>query len=207
MRSGTSNRQLRSTETTRKRHDRCDAASLQTRALYTLCLLLGLLHSALAGAEVTEVNDFGFTSTHTAELPMAPAAAWQLLTEGLPGWWDARHSYGLKAENLSLDPGPPGCLCERLDNGGWVEHLRVTYFEPEKVLRLDGALGPLAAMGLQGVMRWTLEPLETGGTRFTSTYRVRGHLPGGFEQLAPAVDGVNGGHFTRLESVARGEAP
>ncbi len=170
-----------------------------------LALALCLTLPGTAFAEVTAVGPGGFTSTHTHTLPIPPAQAWTLLTDGLPSWWDADHSYGGVADNLSLDAGPGGCLCERLDNGGWVEHLRVIYVAPGETLRMAGALGPLVDMGLQGVMRWTLAPDDAGGTTFTSRYVVSGSMEGGFESLAPVVDTVNGGHFKRLERVARGQ--
>jgi uncharacterized protein YndB with AHSA1/START domain len=169
-----------------------------------------LLATGKAVAEVTAVSANGFTSTHTHTLPLPPQEAWTLLTDGLNRWWDASHSYSTVAGNLSLvigaDGNKGGCLCERLDEGGWVEHLRVIFVQPGETLRLQGALGPLVDMGMQGVMRWTLEPAEGDpeSTMFTSRYVVTGHLEGGFEQLAPVVDQVNGGHFIRLERVARG---
>lgn len=168
---------------------------------------LGLSITTSGRAEVTSVTTGGFISTHVHTLGLPPADAWALLTDGLPRWWDAAHSYGAVAQNLSLDAGPGGCLCERLEDGGWVEHLRVIFVQPQKMLRLQGALGPLVDMGLHGVMIWTLEPAERGGTTFTSRYVVSGHLEGGFEALAPVVDTVNGGHFLRLERVARGLPP
>ena len=164
-------------------------------------------------AVVTEVSTNGFTSTHTHTLALPPDEAWTLLTDGLNRWWDASHSYSANPENLSLHLGANGreggCLCERLDGGGWVEHLRVIFVQPGDTLRLQGALGPLVDMGLHGVMRWTLAPVEGSPdtTLFTSRYVVTGHLAGGFEQLAPVVDQVNGGHFLRLERVARGLSP
>ncbi len=172
-----------------------------------------LLGNDPAVAEVTSVSANGFTSTHTHTLPLPPEDAWALLTDGLNRWWDASHSYGTKPENLSLRIGKNGheggCLCERLDDDGWVEHLRVIFVQPGESLRLQGALGPLVDMGLQGMMRWTLAPAEDtpGASVFTSRYVVTGHLEGGFEQLAPVVDQVNGGHFLRLARVARGLPP
>jgi len=176
------------------------------RFVLSLFALAGLLSTPATGrSEVTALGEHGFTSTHVHELALAPDAAWTLLTEGLSDWWDARHSYGAKAENLSLQARPGGCLCERLDGDGWVEHLRVVFIAPGKALKLQGALGPLRDLGLQGIMVWTLEPREDGGSTFTSKYVVSGYLDGGFEALAPAVDGVNGGHFQRLERVAAGQ--
>lgn len=173
----------------------------------------GLFAGDALRAEVTGVTPQGFVSTHTHTLAMPPDEAWDLLTNGLSRWWDASHSYGAVAENLSLDIGADGrqggCLCERLAGGGWVEHLRVIFVQPNDTLKLQGALGPLVDMGLQGVMRWTVAPAEDdpGATLFTSRYVVSGYLEGGFEQLAPVVDQVNGGHFARLERVSRGERP
>ena len=180
--------------------------------LALLCAIgtIAVLGSGKVRAEVTAVSANGVTSTHTHTLPLPPEEAWALLTDGLNRWWDASHSYGAVAENLSLDIGANGlaggCLCERLDDGGWVEHLRVIFVQPGKTVRLQGALGPLVDMGLHGVMRWTLVPAEgePSSSVFTSRYMVTGHLEGGFEQLAPVVDQVNGGHFMRLERVARG---
>ncbi|MEM1411339.1 MAG: SRPBCC family protein [Pseudomonadota bacterium] len=175
---------------------------VRTLALIATALLL--LSALPARAEVTDVTPGGFISTHTQVLALPPDEAWMLLTEGLSRWWDASHSYGLVAENLSLKAGPGGCLCETLENGGWVEHLRVIFVQPPASLKLQGALGPLVDMGLHGVMNWTLEPDENGGTLFTSRYVVSGHMDGGFAQLAPVVDAVNGGHFQRLERVSKG---
>lgn len=187
----------------------------ETTRFASLCIIgvAALLESGQAGAEVTAVSPNGFTSTHTQTLPLPPEEAWALITDGLNRWWDASHSYGGSPENLSLrigaTGGEGGCLCERLEGGGWVEHLRVIFVQPAKTLRLEGALGPLVDMGLHGVMRWTVVPAEDapGFTEFTSRYVVTGHLEGGFEQLAPIVDQVNGGHFMRLERVARGLTP
>ncbi|MEE4175206.1 MAG: hypothetical protein V2I57_13220 [Xanthomonadales bacterium] len=181
--------------------------------LFPMLVTSGLLADDGVRAEVTSVSANGFVSTHTHTLPLPRDEAWRLVTDGLARWWDTSHSYGGVAENLSLEIGPDGrrggCLCERLEGGGWVEHLRVIFVQPQDTLRLQGALGPLVDMGLQGVMRWTVAPAEDdpASTVFTSRYVVTGHLEGGFEQLAPVVDQVNGGHFIRLERVAQGESP
>ena len=149
----------------------------RTRA--SLLAILGILAAGPGGAEVTGVTAGSFTSTHVHTLALPPDEAWGLLTDGLPRWWDASHSYSTVATNLSLTAGPGGCLCERLENDGWVEHLRVIFVQPGTTLKLQGALGPLVDMGLQGVMTWTLAPAENGGTTFTSRYVVSGHLEGG----------------------------
>jgi hypothetical protein len=79
-----------------------------------------------------------------------------------------------------------------------VEHLRLIYLAPGKAMRFDGALGPLAEMGLKGTMTWAIEAVDGGGSRITFTYVVHGFLPDGFADIAPAVDGVVGEQLTRL---------
>ena len=90
-----------------------------------------------------------------------------------------------------------GCFCERLPEGGNVEHLRIIYFAPGKEVRFDGALGPLQTMAVQGRMIWKIEALEKG-SKVIFTYHVFGHPKGGLTGIAPAVDGVIGEQLTRL---------
>jgi len=59
-----------------------------------------------------------------------------------------------------------GCFCERLKDGGSVQHLQVVYAAPGQGLRLRGALGPLQTEGVEGTLGWTLKPGE-GGTNVT----------------------------------------
>jgi hypothetical protein len=68
-----------------------------------------------------------------------------------------------QARNLSLDRKPGGCFCERLPDGGGVQHMRVVYTSPDKLLRLSGAIGPLQEAALVGSMSWKLQ--QTGGRR------------------------------------------
>jgi hypothetical protein len=84
-----------------------------------------------------------------------------------------------------------------LPDGGGVEHLRIIYLAPGKQIRFDGALGPLQGMAVNGRMLWQIEEAESGST-ITFTYHVTGIMEGGFEGLAPAVDGVIGEQLTRL---------
>ena len=83
----------------------------------------------------------------------------------------------------------------------------VVYIDPPKALRLEGALGPLQAMGGGGHMTVTLKP-KGEATDVTLTYDFSGHTPGGLQPLAPAVDGVLKAQITRLKaSVEQGSAP
>jgi uncharacterized protein YndB with AHSA1/START domain len=104
-------------------------------------------------------------------------------------WWNAEHTWSGNAKNLSLDPRPDGCFCEKLDKGGGVRHLTVAYVAPEQILRLTGGLGPLQGLAVAGTMTWTLKG-GAGATTVEVSYAVGGYRPGGFGELAPAVDGV-----------------
>jgi hypothetical protein len=113
------------------------------------------------------------------------------LVQQVGGWWNPAHTYSGDSKNLSIDARPGGCFCEELPNGGGVEHLRVVYLVPDEMLRLIGGLGPLQASGVVGSFSWTLTD-SGSSTTVEVTYVVGGFMEGGFERIAPAVDGVIG---------------
>lgn len=104
-------------------------------------------------------------------------------------WWSSDHTFSGDARNLSLDARPGGCFCEKLKDGGGLEHMRVIYVAPGETLRLSGALGPLQASGLAGSLTWALKAAPNG-TAVELSYSVGGFFPGGFEKIAPAVNAV-----------------
>src|SRR5215475_2054490 len=146
-----------------------------------------LLFSAAAAvsAEVVDVGDNGFAIRETATVPADPARAWSALVE-VGKWWDPAHTYSGDAANLSIDPKPQGCWCEKLPGKGGVEHMTVLFADPGKLLRFSGGLGPLQSMAVAGVMTWTFAP-AAGGTAVEVTYSVGGYNRGGFKDLAPGV--------------------
>ena len=164
-----------------------------------LAVLLAL--PVVAGAEVKNLGPGGFTSQHQRLLDAPPAEVYAAMTGRISEWWEGSHSWSADANNLYVDASPGGCFCERLPNGGWVEHLRVVYLAPGQAIRFKGSLGPLLDLGLDGTMSWQLQPGEEGGTRLTWTYIVHGYLEGGFEGLAPVVDAVNGAQVNGLEAL------
>jgi hypothetical protein len=97
-----------------------------------------------------------------------------------------------------------GCFCERLKDGGSVQHLQVVYAAPGQGLRLRGALGPLQTEGVDGTLSWTLKPGE-GGTIITSSYVLGGYIRSGMEQWAPRVDRVLDEQLQRLKSYVEGK--
>jgi uncharacterized protein YndB with AHSA1/START domain len=164
----------------------------------TLAILCAILTSPLRG-EVIESTAAGFLARHTAAINAPPATVYAALTDGVGGWWDPAHTFSHDARNLSVDAKPGGCFCERLPDGGGVEHMRVVYASPGKLLRLTGAIGPLQEAALAGTMTWNL--LSAGGvTTVELTYAVGGFRAGGFRDLPTVVDGVLRGQLARLKA-------
>lgn len=162
-----------------------------------LTLTLGL---ALAGPLVADVihgGEDGFTVRHSVDTQAEAALVYRTMTAHIDQWWNPDHSWSGEAANLHLKAERGGCFCERLPDGGFVEHLRIIYLAPGAEIRFDGALGPLQAMAAQGRMIWKIDELETG-SRVSFTYHVFGHPEGGLSGIAPAVDGVIGEQLQRL---------
>lgn len=162
-----------------------------------------LLLSVQASAELTHSDEHSFRVRHSASTPAEPFVAYRTLTAHIDQWWNPAHSWSGEAARLYMETERGGCFCERLPDGGFVEHLRIVYLAPGKEIRFEGGLGPLQTMPVQGRMRWTIEPAEAG-TRIRFTYQVFGHPEGGLAAIAPAVDGVIGEQLLRLgERLAR----
>ncbi len=159
--------------------------------------MLAALAAPPLGAEVRSVSAHGFEVGHRIETAAAPEAVFQAATGDIARWWDTDHSWSGEATNLYFDVRPGGCFCERLPDAGGVEYLRIVYLAPGREIRMQGALGPLQPMGLQGTMTWQFEPSASGSV-VTWRYMVHGHLPGGFEALAPSVGGVIEAQLNRL---------
>lgn len=129
----------------------------------------------------------------------APAdRVYESIVKGIGRWWDPAHTYSGESKNLTIDPVPGGCFCEKLPDGGGVSHLTVVFVSPGKLIRFSGALGPLQQGGLAGSM--TYKPTPAGdATRCEVSYAVGGYFKGGLDATAPAVDHVQGGQLERLK--------
>jgi uncharacterized protein YndB with AHSA1/START domain len=176
---------------------------MQARTIVALALALAC--GQAASAKVTGQIANGFAAGDSVTLAAAPQAVWAALIEPRR-WWNPEHSWSGSAANFTLDPRGGGCFCEALPDGGSVEHMRVVYAAPGKLLRMKGALGPMQGEGLNGALTVTLEPAGTG-TRLTWTYKVGGYTDLPFEQLAPASDGMVSEQMHRLANVAEGRKP
>jgi hypothetical protein len=159
--------------------------------------LICMLGAAPAGAEIVNAGPNGFYLRHVADTPnVAPPVVWAALAD-IGKWWDPEHTYSGDSRNLTLEPYVRGCFCEKLSLYAGIEHASVVYAQPAKILRLNGALGPLQEFGVNGSMTWQIEAAG-GGSRITLTYSVGGFADRPLADWAPIVDEVLGGQLQRL---------
>ena len=150
-----------------------------------------------ANGAVVSATDSGFEVLENVSVSAPPKEAYaRLLNVG--AWWNKEHTLSGDAANLSLDARPGGCFCERLRDGGGVQHLSVVYVAPNQTLRLTGGLGPLQALGVAGSMTITLTP-SGDTTTISLRYRVGGYTSDGISKWAVPVDGVLGEQLGRLK--------
>src|SRR5215468_4374370 len=171
-------------------------AAIMRRCSLGIIALLMLLGAPVQSAP--EITSNGFLVKFDVSINAPAAKVYDALVGQVGSWWNSEHTYSHDAKNLSIDARPGGCFCEKLPNGGGVEHLRVVYVSPPQIARFSGALGPLQATGVAGSMTWKL----TGGpnsTRLDLSYSVGGFIPGGFEKIAPAVEGMLREQVDRLK--------
>lgn len=177
---------------------------------------LFLLPALLAGfslpahAEVKAVGDNGFNVFHAAEVDAPPAVVWKRLMTP-KDWWNPKHSWSQSTAGFYIEPKVGGCFCEAIQEKnaagkvitvGGVEHMRVIYYHPEHVLRMQGGLGPLQGEAVFGVLTVALAPTADGkGTKVSFSYNVGGYMRQGVTKLSGAVDGVIGEQFQNMVKV------
>jgi len=165
-----------------------------------LLALVMVAAPAAARAEVVSAGSNGFEIRHAVQVVIPQPAAFDAFAQ-LPAWWNKEHTYSGDSANLSLSLSPGGCFCERLPNGGGIEHMRVAYVVPGEQVVLTGSLGPLLYQATSGVMDVKVERIA-GGSRLTLVYRVAGFAAGGADKLAPLVDQVLGDQVARYRKFA-----
>jgi uncharacterized protein YndB with AHSA1/START domain len=157
-----------------------------------------MLLAAVGGGAVAATADVaptGFVVTHRHEVKATPHRVWEALGE-IDKWWNGSHSWSGQAANLSLATQAGGCFCERWGANS-VAHARVIHAVEDRMLRLEGSLGPLQALAATSILTFALAPKD-GGTALVVTYRVAGSESAGLQQLAAPVDGVIGEQVRRL---------
>ncbi len=161
-------------------------------------VLAAAVGSAAAGGAVaatSEVSPTGFLVTLRHEVKATPHRVYEALGE-IDKWWNGGHSWSGQAANLSLALQAGGCFCERWGANS-VAHARVIHAVEDKMLRLEGSLGPLQALATTSIMTFALAPKD-GGTTLVVTYRVAGNEAAGLQPLAGPVDGVIAEQVRRL---------
>jgi uncharacterized protein YndB with AHSA1/START domain len=153
-----------------------------------------------------QVTPNGFLVKFEVSINAPAAKVYDALVGQVGSWWDSEHTYSGDAKNLSIDARPGGCFCEKLPDGGGIEHARVIYIARPEVLRLSGALGPLQGSGVVGTLTWKLTS-GTDNTRVQLSYSAGGFIDGGFEKIAPLVESVLRGQLGRLKQFAETEKP
>lgn len=165
-------------------------------------IVLSLVASP-AGADVVSSSANGLHVRETVQIVVPPDRAYAAFSR-LPEWWNKDHTYSGDSANLKLALTTGGCFCERLKDGGGVEHMHVTFIDPGKRVVLTGSLGPLLYQATSGVMDIQFERIA-GGAKVTMDYRAAGFAEGGAEKLAPVVDSVLADQMSRYRKFAAGQ--
>src|SRR5262245_53099515 len=174
--------------------------------LFLLGATAVLVPAAGFGPSAPQITPTGFVVKLEANINAPAAKVYDALIGQIGSWWNPDHTYSHDAKNLSIDPRPGGCFCEKLPNGGAIEHARVIYVAPREVLRLSGALGPLQASGVAGTLTWKLTN-GTDNTRIQLSYSVGGFIDGGFDKIVPLVENVLHQQLDRLKQFAETGKP
>jgi len=175
------------------------------RATRTGSLLLGAsVALALIAADtkcsraaVVESAANGFAIEQIAHIAAPPDRVYAALLDPAK-WWSPRHTFSGSSANLTLDAKAGGCFCEKLPNGGSVQHLFVADLDPGKTLRLRGALGPFQSQGVDGALTFTLKA-NAGGTDLMLDNIVGGFIKGGFGKWPALADQMLAEQLTRLK--------
>ena len=157
-----------------------------------------LMYGGTPARSAPQVMPTGFLVKLEANINTPATKVYEALIGQIGSWWNPEHTYSHDAKNLSIDPRPGGCFCEKLPSGGGVEHLRVAYIAAPQLVRLAGALGPLQASGLAGSLTWKLIGVAEN-THVQLSYSVGGFIDGGFDAIAPAVEGMLSDQLNRLK--------
>lgn len=169
-------------------------------------LLVALVASGVARAEVIDAAPGGFSLVHEVTIAAPRQDAWRAAVDEVGQWWSSDHTISGDATRMSIDPQPQGCFCEAIGEHAGVVHLTVTFVNPNVLLRLTGGLGPLGLLGVDGNMTWEFFDAEEGTTvRFA--YVVGGYRPGGLDEMAAPVDFVIGEALRRLKAYVETGSP
>ena len=158
--------------------------------------------AAPASAEVVQATPAGFEISQTVTIDASIGQTWATLIVPQK-WWDHEHTYSDDSANLRLEAAATGCFCELIPKSkGSVEHARIVYFQPPRMMRMVGALGPLQAEAVTGTLTFRLDLASATSTKVTLTYVVGGYVRAGADTLAPKVDEVLATQMVGLKAAA-----
>ncbi|MBD3668144.1 MAG: SRPBCC domain-containing protein [Kangiella sp.] len=153
-----------------------------------ITLVISLLVTVPAQAEVTEVSEQHFTISIETTLKAPSDQAYQQFLQ-IGDWWQDSHTWFGDASTMSIEPKAGGCFCER--NGDkQALHMTIAHVNPGISVQMIGGLGPLQSLAVNGHMLWKFESTEDGNTTLTLTYRVTGFINQNTEDWSKAVNGV-----------------
>jgi hypothetical protein len=162
-----------------------------------------------AYAEIKAQGENGFNVVQIATVDAEPNVIWKRLIAPKE-YWNKSHSWSGSVDGFYIDAQAGGCFCEviqekqpngKLKNIGSVEHMRVIFAHPGKVLRMQGALGPLQSEAVLGTLTVAIEPAkDKPGTLVSFSYVVGGYMRYKVRDIAPSVDKVIGEQFASLLS-------
>lgn len=162
-----------------------------------------------AFAEVKTASETGFNIIHIATVDATPEEIWKRLLAP-KDYWNKAHSWSGSSAGFYIDAQANGCFCElfqepdangKLKTVGSVEHMRVIFAQPGKVLRMQGALGPLQSEAVIGTLTVAIDRNKYGvGTKASFSYVVGGYMRYKVSEIAPAVDKVLGEQFKNMLS-------
>ena len=165
---------------------------------------IALLLPLMAAAEVQQSAADSGIIVHRFQVSASPDVAWSALTHP-ERWWPSDHTWSGNAANMRLRAEAGACFCENWGENS-VEHGRVIMALPGKLLRINGALGPLQDMAVTGVLSIKLAAKD-GATEATVTYRLSGDPSHKLDVgLIQAVDKVLGQQFGSFASYASNSA-
>ena len=88
-----------------------------------------------AAADVVSSSANGFHIRETVQMVVPTDRAYAAFAR-LPQWWNKAHTYSGDSANLNLALTAGGCFCEKLTDGGGVEHMRVAFVDLGKGRRV-----------------------------------------------------------------------
>jgi hypothetical protein len=158
--------------------------------------LAALMLVGAANAEVVEQTDTGFRTRNVAEISASADRVYSALGD-VGSWWNGAHSYSGSAANLTLFLSPGACFCERVGVGG-AQHGVVVLALPGRLLRINGAVGPLQDEGASASLTFAITA-KGAGVEVVQTYHVGGMRSGAAKGFAAPVDLVVREQLMRFE--------